>query len=68
MRILRTGDSSTRRCADSGPDFGKGKGKAALMGVASRSGSQPQHIDVEVLSEDDVPLWRRRKVSCGSGC
>jgi hypothetical protein len=39
-----------------------------LMGVASRSGSQPQHIDVEVLSEDDVPLWRRRKVSCGSRC
>jgi hypothetical protein len=34
---------------------------------ASKSGSQPQHVDVEASSKDDVPLQRRRKVSHGSG-
>jgi uncharacterized Zn-binding protein involved in type VI secretion len=65
--IPGTGDVNVRRSTDNAPDSIKGKGKVATMGVASRSGSQPQHIDIKVLSEDDVPLQRRRKVSHGSG-
>jgi hypothetical protein len=65
--IPGTGDVNVRRSTDNASDSIKGKGKVATMGVASRSGSQPQHIDIKVLSEDDVPLQRRRKVSHGSG-
>jgi hypothetical protein len=63
VRILGTGVTNARRSVDSVPDSGKGKGMAVPMGVTSRSGSQPQHVDIEVLSEDDVPIQRKRKVS-----
>jgi hypothetical protein len=65
--IPGTGVANARRSTDSVLDSGKGKEMAALTGVRSRSSSQPQHIDVEVSLEDDIPLQRSWKVSCGSG-
>jgi hypothetical protein len=64
--IPETDDASARRSADSVPNSSKGTAKEAPTGATSRLGSWPQHIDVEV-SEEDIPLQRRRKLSRGSG-
>jgi hypothetical protein len=56
VHIPGTGGASARSSADSALHSSKGKGKAAPTEATSRSGSQPQLIDVEVSSEDDVPL------------
>jgi hypothetical protein len=52
----RTSDASARRSTNSVSNSGKGKGVATSMRAASKQGSQPQHVDIEVSSEADVPL------------
>jgi hypothetical protein len=55
VRIPGTGGASVKSGTDSAHHHSKGKGKVTPIEVASRSGSWPQLIDVEVSSEDDAP-------------
>jgi hypothetical protein len=67
VHIPRMDATGGRRCADTTSGSGKGKGKIALSGLASKVGSRSPSSDAKMSFEEIDPLERKRRLVHSDG-